>query len=206
MKRNIIKIKELKLASLPDFPDEFPKKYIDEAEDLFNKKFNESMDLILNLKTIYSFIDKINSEYIKNYVSCSKGCSHCCNMDVQLTALEAIFISNSIGIEARQNPLTIGHKSPCPFLSEEKKCMIYSLRPLFCRTYHSASDPALCHTPGAYFVQYGSLETNMGNIVFKGAYEWIQHQNNYAARGLILDIRDFFPYSKKIIQSALLNK
>ena len=130
----------------------------------------------------------------------SKGCSHCCHMDVQITALEADYIYLATGIP--HNPdakLTINHKTSCPFLSNTGFCTIYDYRPLFCRTYHALSAPDLCGIKNAEITQYGSMGCDMGNIIYRGVMIWIHFQNQHATGGIIKDIRDFFPHDPDLM-------
>lgn len=174
-----------------------PEHLLDEAAQLINVRFNGSGTLLQHLKLAYDFLDKVSAEFVSRFASCSKGCSHCCNMDVQITAFEAEYIAMATTIPHLHNPaLTFGHKSRCPFLSSAGVCTIYTVRPLFCRTYHSLSDPELCGTPGAEFKQYGTLAGNMGNLVYKGVMEWVHFQSMKAMGSKnIKDIRDFFPHT-----------
>lgn len=36
-------------------------------------------------------------------------------------------------------------RSPCPLLSDDGRCLVYTIRPLTCRIYMSASDPLRCN-------------------------------------------------------------
>lgn len=189
----MIKIPIVQIAhELPPVPDHL----LDEADHLINVRFNRSGTLLQNLKLVYDFLDKVSTEFVSGFASCSKGCSHCCNMDVQITAFEAEYIATTTMIPHRHDAaLTFGHKDRCPFLSSGGVCTIYTVRPLFCRTYHSLSAPELCGTPGAEFKQYGTLTGNMGNLIYKGVMEWVHFQSMRAMGGInIKDIRDYFPH------------
>lgn len=177
-------------APMPDLPRAF----FDAANYLLNDRFNEPGDLLGYMTTAYKLIDKVNSEFVSKYASCSRGCSSCCRMDVQITSFEAQYISNATGIPGvPQGQLTRGHKTACPFMSQVGECTIYAVRPLFCRTYHVLSDPQQCAVLGAPVAQYGSIESGMGNAVFHGMATWV-HFQNHQAEGEIKDIRDFFPH------------
>ena len=85
---------------------------------------------------------------------CKKGCSHCCNLRVEVLPPEAFYIAkhiNSLPPEQR-NDFTIRLKThaayakdktfdeynaPCAFLSKDGACEIYSVRPHKCRAYLS---------------------------------------------------------------------
>ena len=170
-----------------------PHDLLDEADHLINVRLNGPETLIEHLKWAYAFLDKVNRQHVSSFATCSKGCSHCCRMDVQITAFEAEYIMLATGIPCKPSPsLTTGHKMQCPFLSGSGICTIYDCRPLFCRTYHLLGDPKLCGIQGAEVEQYGSVEADMGNILYRGVMTWIYFQNQHAAGGKVRDIRDFF--------------
>lgn len=192
----------VKLEDAPELPS-VPIAYLDEVDHLINVRFNGPGTLFEHLSSAYQFLDKVNREFVSSFVTCKKGCSHCCRMDVQITKFEAEYIHVATGIPHNPNAtLTIGNKGACPFLSKNGECSIYVVRPLFCRTYHSLSDPHLCSIPGADIAQYGSMESNMGNILYRGIASWL-HFQNLSIRGGIKDIRDFFPHSPVAIHQHL---
>lgn len=158
----------------------------------------------LGMKQVYAFLTRFNKNFVSTFTTCIKGCSACCNMDVQLTEFEAEYIVAASKIPHQSSALTINNHSPCPFLSIKGTCSIYNYRPLFCRTYHSLSSPELCNDKSNLIVQYGTLKANMGNIIYKTAAQWIYFQNKMIFGSLnIKDIRDFFPYKRNDIQAFL---
>jgi|GEM_PF-6910773 len=42
---------------------------------------------------------------------------------------------------------------------------------LFCRTYHCLSEPKLCAIPGAFVWQYGGIQSDMSNGLYRGEVE-----------------------------------
>jgi Fe-S-cluster containining protein len=183
----------VKVQSAHDLP-KVPRVLLDEANHLLNIRLNGPGTLLEHLARAYAFLDKVNQEFVSTFAKCSKGCSHCCQMDVQITTFEAEYIVMATGI--RHVPgakFTTGHKGPCPFLSSAGNCSIYAYRPLLCRTYHALSAPELCGVPGVEIVQYGSMESNMGNILYRNVATWVYFQNQHMT-GSIKDIRDFFPH------------
>lgn len=180
-----------------------PRAFLDEVNHLINVTFNGSGTLLENINLAYDLIDKVNREFVSTFTSCSKGCSHCCRMDVQLTTFEAEYIYMSTGISHIPKPeLTIKNKGACPFLSSAGECSIYAYRPLFCRTYHVVSDPKLCGILDASIAQYGSMEGNMGNALYWGVASWI-HFHNQNFKGSIGDIRNFFPHPPQEMQKHI---
>ncbi|MEL8460172.1 YkgJ family cysteine cluster protein [Escherichia coli] len=181
-----------------------PDKYFDELKALINKLNTQSGNIYLKLKQMYAFLDRFNKEFVSTFTSCQKGCSSCCKMDVHLTALEATHIAQASKLTARDNPLTTGHESKCPFLSEKGTCSIYNYRPLLCRTYHVLTPPEMCNDLDAQVMQYGSQSANMGNHIYKTIAEWIYFQTYHCTGKLeTKDIRDYFPYPREDIQRFL---
>lgn len=102
------------------------------------------------------------------YSACKSGCSHCCNITVPISRLEAEVIARETGAPMRKssgvkvmdesrdlqelasNFSAIYYGMPCPFLSKGQ-CSIYSSRPLACRLLlNMDDDDLLCIiTPGA---------------------------------------------------------
>jgi len=92
-------------------------------------------------------------------VSCFKGCSACCHMEVEVTNYEADVIAGLIhdglminrerlqsqSTRTLQDPLwregMKNQDNPCVFLNTEGACGIYEKRPVMCRR-HSVTSPA----------------------------------------------------------------
>lgn len=184
-------------SRIPDLPAHL----LDEAHQLFNVRLNMTGDPFEKMQLAYAFMDKVN-RHVTPHTSCTRGCSHCCHMDVHITTFEAEFICVNTGVpHVHQTPHRKGYRSACPFLAADGACGIYEYRPVLCRTYHSLSDPALCAVPNAEIVQYGSMKGGLGNILFQGAATWVHVQNQ--AFGEVKDIRDFFPHDRAQVQQHL---
>jgi Fe-S-cluster containining protein len=91
----------------------------------------------------------------KKDITCKKGCTACCYIDLHITADEAALIlsyceENNIEVDRAYlvNQLANG-RSPasafakCVFL-ENSLCTVYPVRPAACRKHFVKSDPALC--------------------------------------------------------------
>ncbi|HEY6528260.1 MAG TPA: YkgJ family cysteine cluster protein [Cellvibrionaceae bacterium] len=89
--------------------------------------------------------------------ACKKGCAHCCNLRVEVLPPEAFYIASYIKAlpdSQRQVHLKklathtvyskgrtfVNYNKPCPFLSENNTCSIYSVRPHKCRSNLSKSE------------------------------------------------------------------
>lgn len=142
------------------------------------------------LAVAYDFVDRFKL-FLADKATCSKGCSHCCHMDVQITSIEAEMISLPLRIPMQAGrAITTGHTSPCPFLSDAGACSVYELRPMACRMFHAFSNPKNC-MPGGRQAMYGH-PPNYGNDIWKNLMMWL-HMNTLQMGGAIRDIRDFFP-------------
>lgn len=141
------------------------------------------------LAVAYDYVDSFKP-YLADKATCSKGCSHCCHMDVHITSLEAEMIALTLGIPMRPGrEMTTGHTSACPFLAETGQCSVYELRPMACRMFHAFGEPKNCK-PGNRQAMYGH-PPNYGNGIWKNLVVWL-HTNVLQMGGSIRDIRDFF--------------
>jgi Fe-S-cluster containining protein len=113
---------------------------------------------IAAVKELYQ---KIDTEYVRVMedakISCKKGCSFCCHLNVDLTKLEAELIEahceeRNLEIDRekfrRQLKLTVSNRhlskdSACTFL-KDNECSIYEARPIACRTYYVLNDANRC--------------------------------------------------------------
>jgi len=94
--------------------------------------------------------NKVNA-LVSPACACREGCSHCCNMAVSVNIMEARAIGKASGRDyvppsrdyfeeevAEDRDKYTG--VPCPFLDENKRCMVYEVRPMACRTYFNLSN------------------------------------------------------------------
>jgi len=182
--------------TLPKIPVEF----IETANRLYTYLNSPEPSFGDKLLAIYGFTDAFEP-YVATFAACSKGCSHCCKIDVQITALEAEMICVGTGIpHASGANLTRGHSSPCPFLSGDGSCGIYENRPLVCRVYHAVGDPENCR-PGRMQHQYGAPPL-YGNPIYQNLMNWV-HGLAIHTGSPLRDIRDWFPHPRAKVQSHL---
>lgn len=120
-----------------------------ESTDYFGSEIHSKLNYLSStnydlLTNIYEYTDMVCSD--QNLFSCSKGCSACCHIDVQITELEANYINLKSGKGFRNKVMTINNRTPCPFLDNDI-CTIYKYRPLACRKHFTNADPSLCENP-----------------------------------------------------------
>lgn len=173
----------------PNLPS-IPKPLVEKANALYMYLMHSRAPLGEQLHAVYRYTDEF-SLFVAQFTSCSKGCSYCCHMDVQITTLEAAYIHVHAGVTLRDDgPLTAGHRDPCPFLGGDGACGIYSARPLMCRLYHAGGEPENCR-PGRSQIHYGH-PPHFGNAIYANLVRWVHHVT-IEGGGTLRDIRDFFP-------------
>lgn len=121
-----------------------PKSILKKYKKLLLQLDNYRSDRFSKVKKIYKFIDNHNDELFKKDTVCAKGCANCCYMNVDVTEVEASYISESTKrpVNANINSSAYADISkysgvPCPFLDISNSfCTIYDFRPSVCRMYH----------------------------------------------------------------------
>lgn len=167
-----------------------PRPLVEKANILYTYLMQSRAPLGEQLHAVYRYTDEF-SHYLNQYMSCGKGCSYCCHMDVQITTLEAAYIQAHTGVTPNGSvSLTTGHRDSCPFLDSGGTCGIYSARPLMCRLYHAIGDPKNCE-PSRTQMHYGHPPL-FGNAIYANLVRWVHHVTIEGGDAL-RDIRDFFP-------------
>jgi hypothetical protein len=113
------------------------------------------------VKGIYRVCDQVVTGCLPNgkNISCKKGCYWCCYLRVKVTPLEVMCIRDYLQMNQRPEEIDalkqrfaetdeitrgmdgIGRvyvKKVCP-LAVDKQCLVYPVRPIACRIYHSLS-------------------------------------------------------------------
>ncbi len=170
---------------LPAIPNELAIK----CKELLSTLQSKNKRAILKLKDIYKYLEDYG-DFVKTFSVCSKGCSHCCKIDVTITELEAKLIEEETHRKRKPRQLiaSTGHTSPCPFLGDGGECTIYEVRPFHCRTFHTLDDPKYCETGEDHKI-YGSFNGIYTVTIYEKLNQMRQHLNG---KGAIMDIRDFF--------------
>lgn len=126
------------------------------------------------LKGIWSQIGQSADETAaRNNVTCSKGCTDCCNLLAIVTLPDGLVLAEylmrkpdwaallpklraavlaTLGPDGRAYTVSEyfhEHTTPCVFLDTRSRlCTVYEARPVPCRTHYVVSDPKLC-APGS---------------------------------------------------------
>lgn len=176
------------LRYIPPIPIELSTKVLGILEEGMNIPGSRLIDKI---QCAYSAIDVFN-EFVSTFTVCGKGCSACCNYDVQVSRLEAEYIAVNCELNIDTGDVSsVNVRKPCTFLGKDGICAVYEFRPLNCRTFHTIDDPKYCATPLVRHQIYGSASSNYGNDIYKQIADWIREVN----RSMNLpyrDIRDWF--------------
>lgn len=191
MRERVIQFRDAgDIRPLPPIPEALGKK----IGDMLNIGLNSDTDLFGKLKIAYDALDLYN-EFVATFAVCQKACSHCCKYTVSVSRLEAEYIEVNEGHKFYNgsNHSMIEDGTPCPFLSADNSCSIYSSRPFNCRTFHTLDDPKYCANGGTVDHQiYGSSAEGYKVGVYEGMARWLNDvhlRNNMPYR----DIRDWFP-------------
>lgn len=148
-KEEQIKIQLKLLKSIDNFKTASKSNKTSEVTSMFHKLSDRALQ-----KTI--------AESKNDNIKCSKGCSFCCYINVDITEDEGTLIEeyckrNNITIDYEQlgkqvnsepsTYLNLPYKDRrCSFLSKEGTCSIYEARPIACRNYLVVSNPKDCNT------------------------------------------------------------
>jgi Fe-S-cluster containining protein len=148
----------------------------------------EVSEPLTKLKQIYDYLDNF-IRFVSTFTVCSRGCAACCNINVSITELEAVYISTNTGAEV-SNATRHEHSSSnrCPFLSQYNDCTIYSFRPFNCRVYHAVDNPKYCFENVDHVV-YGCAGMNYGVRELVLLHYVLLELNNNGSRGFI---KEFF--------------
>lgn len=174
---------------VPPIPDELDA----DMQELFATKItSRSLTNFEKLEAAYEFSDRFNA-FVSTFAVCQKGCNHCCQIDVQISQLEAEYITFKGGPQLDHGEArTTGHRTACPFIGEDGGCTVYSTRPFNCRTFHTLDDPKYCADRDVEHQIYGSSSKGYGVPSYTKIAAWLK--GVHVSKGLpYRDIRDWFP-------------
>lgn len=134
------------------------------------------------------------------FSACKAGCSHCCNIPITLSEVEANAIGKAIGVrpanlalnagfmnslkQDEQSGIRVGYDNPCVFL-KDGACQIYSERPIVCRTHFNMdADDLLCRLEG----DGNSIPVPMANCTSISLVQLTSFEKSKWA-----DVRQWFP-------------
>lgn len=122
------------------------------------EKAKNDRNIDQTVKFLYSKIDATLLDLRDVPVACKKGCSHCCNIWVSVSAPEVLFTLKAFGpkkqdmikrirdahVQTRDYTFDVRdqHPNPCPLLKQEV-CSIYTSRPSACR-WAASGDANIC--------------------------------------------------------------
>ena len=126
--------KRIAWDNLSDISKQIPPTLFDREKRLVETINKSGGTPMVKLRRLYSFMDELFG-FVAKYTPCKKGCSHCCYIKVEISAIEAEYIEKSLGIKQNPHPIeTNCFGTPCPFL-KDNSCSIYELRPFVCRKH-----------------------------------------------------------------------
>lgn len=120
--------------------------------EVLAKQYSHAMHMIDNnasIEAVFDYVLPVLDERLKTdlypHGTCTRGCSHCCNIAVGVTAVEARYIEVKTGQKANyaKHSEQDFFGVPCVFL-KNGECSIYPYRPITCRVFTSLEDPARC--------------------------------------------------------------
>lgn len=154
--------------------------------DRMQKVWAGRNSLHAKVKAAHSMVDAILAAgEVSKCSVCKRGCNKCCEVDVDVSGIEAMVIADIYGIPQQKKieRSRRGYTTLCPF-NVGGDCSIYQHRPIACRSFFTLDDPAICHDdPHATHVIF----TSQSN----GSISDIQ-DHLYKMTGTFCDIRDVY--------------
>lgn len=182
----IIEVKYIERDETRALPD-IPENVINDCQILHVTLNSIKNDPFLKINLIYKFLNTFG-EFASTFTVCQKGCSACCKISIEMTALEASYIEKNTSHRIRVNKQRkLKTNTDCPFLTSGN-CSIYEYRPFNCRTFFTVDNPKYCETPDEPHRTYG----NKGGQGIKIIYELRKYIDQLNGKRKKCDIRFFF--------------
>lgn len=121
-------------------------------------------------------LKKLTSEGVPT--TCTKGCSHCCSLQIYISLPEAVAIAERmsqtparlkqmvqkceehIGKQQLNQSAHFKQNLPCMFLTNNKECSIYDVRPMPCRHHYAVTPPESCAPNAEQESEVGRYDTS----------------------------------------------
>jgi Fe-S-cluster containining protein len=176
-----------------DLPQGVVKRLVRTIDEINDTKSIDAMELI---SKIYKTVDFYYKHAVEKHASCSKGCSWCCRVPLDVSAIEVQYINERTGInvtelEKGKDWSRTPDKTKCPFL-KDSQCSIYPYRPFNCRVFASLDGSENCIDGNTKYLIY-TWESSQGLKVLKGILTEASEQSPLATYG---DIREWFGAGK----------
>lgn len=164
------------------------------AADMLNRIGSAYMHPHKRLRKLYELVDKWWTYSFGEAVVCSRGCHHCCRVNVNLTTVEAEYIAVNADLPEPDYSKASGRdytNSWCPML-KNNECSIYEWRPLACRVFGTVDSVEYCKDDAypSHQIIALTLPGGGGCEIANHAAEIIAHMNG--PKHPVKDIRDFF--------------
>lgn len=153
----------------------------------------ESCSALELFAEIYGAADEFMETLVYPFTPCAKGCDYCCHVPVEVTAVEAIVMSDLIGRDIQTGAVPyVNLRDPCPFL-KKGECSIYAHRPLVCRMFATLDSIEACAEDREHTMH--SIKSN--EFFLKGVMTWLVfNSSNLTIENTRLptvrDIREWF--------------
>ena len=154
---------------------------------------------VIKLVEVLNTADKI-FDHAGKFAACARGCGHCCHVSVPISAFEAQYMGDKLGIKPqvvtqskRPKLQDFGSHTPCPFLANGE-CSIYEVRPLTCRMHMNFDvDNYWC-----LHENWQRPEAEIPRPTIEPLEQAYHQLMSSTKQEIVADIRDFFPNGKGV--------
>jgi len=144
-----------------------PVNMVKQEENLLSRTKGSKKNPMAKLSDLFNFMGQIAQPF-QHLTPCKKGCSFCCQIRVDVSALEVLYIKKHAKKATKNLPKRLVIGEPCPFLKNDG-CSIYEARPYFCRR-HQVFTPSnrLCASEndvGQELLAFSEIDKSFFHIV-----------------------------------------